>query len=405
MEPRNYRLRFLNGCDSRFLAIQFFAVDLDVASVANTTDMTPIEFTVIGSDQGLARELKTFSTLVVPPASRPDVVIDFGPHDGKRIILKNIGGDEPFGGDIPGPQNFEFTNMVMAFDVTLSKNPLYPDDFGTVSVTEEKEIVESSVDRVRKLGLFEGHDPQGRLQPLLGTVEPATDVNGDPILWPDTESHVAAGLVGQMSGTMTWHSPTTEQVRLGDVEEWEIWNLSADAHPIHVHLVKFMLVSRREIVFDSNAIDGEIELDEASPVGDGTFTADRPQVQADGSIAEGYEVFNLMSGETVSDPTLSEYYADEGYPLDVIVALPGQITTIRAKFDKPGRYNWHCHILAHEGTWMRLMPCNHSPTISHTLDHEMMRVYYVYDDASDGVNGGGSALVIAMAVSAFLLLW
>ncbi len=26
VEPRNYRLRLLNGCDSRFLAIQFFEV-------------------------------------------------------------------------------------------------------------------------------------------------------------------------------------------------------------------------------------------------------------------------------------------------------------------------------------------------------------------------------------------
>ncbi len=54
VEPRNYRLRLLNGCDSRFLAIQFFEV------APNVTDFTgaagPIDFTVVGSDQGLASE-------------------------------------------------------------------------------------------------------------------------------------------------------------------------------------------------------------------------------------------------------------------------------------------------------------------------------------------------------------
>jgi spore coat protein A len=45
-------------------------------------------------------------------------------------------------------------------------------------------------------------------------------------------------------------------------------------------------------------------------------------------------------------------------PKDMVTALPETVTRIKATFDKPGRYVWHCHILSHE-------------------DHEMMRVLHV----------------------------
>jgi len=55
-------------------------------------------------------------------------------------------------------------------------------------------------------------------------------------------------------------------------------------------------------------------------------------------------------------------WSQDGYvenaPKDMVTALPGQVTRIKATFDKPGRYVWHCHILSHE-------------------DHEMMRVLHV----------------------------
>lgn len=148
-------------------------------------------------------------------------IIDFGLLAGRRVIMKNIGGDEPFGGDIPGPQAFEHTDEVMAFDVNaVLLNDTVPDDFSADVINFAQPT--QRVDRVRKLGLFEGHDQFGRLQPLLGTAEPATDMNGEPINWPDTEVYRSVGLVGQMEGTAPWHAPATENGRLYDVEEWEI---------------------------------------------------------------------------------------------------------------------------------------------------------------------------------------
>ncbi len=43
---------------------------------------------------------------------------------------------------------------------------------------------------------------------------------------------------------------------------------------------------------------------------------------------------------------------------DTVIAYPGEITRVKALFDLPGRYVWHCHIVEHE-------------------DNEMMRPYQV----------------------------
>ena len=39
-----------------------------------------------------------------------------------------------------------------------------------------------------------------------------------------------------------WLSETAEE---GETEIWEIVNLTADAHPIHLHLVQFQLLNRQ----------------------------------------------------------------------------------------------------------------------------------------------------------------
>jgi len=43
---------------------------------------------------------------------------------------------------------------------------------------------------------------------------------------------------------------------------------------------------------------------------------------------------------------------------DTVTAYPGEITRVKALFDLPGLYAWHCHIVEHE-------------------DNEMMRPYFI----------------------------
>lgn len=101
VEARHYRLRLLNGCDSRFLVVEFFVVGL---AQTDFTNAERIPFEVIGGDQGLATRAIQFEKMVIHPSARYDVIIDFSSLQGKRIIMKNTGGDEPFGGDSKLPR-------------------------------------------------------------------------------------------------------------------------------------------------------------------------------------------------------------------------------------------------------------------------------------------------------------
>ena len=114
-------------------------------------------------------------------------------------------------------------------------------------------------------------------------------------------------------------------------------------------------MSRHEIVIDSNAFENEIP-DGMSPAGDGTFLEPQPLVQHDGSIGEGYKMVNPTIGGVVNRTGMFGY--QDNFPRDVVAALPGQVTRIRMKFNREGRFVWHCHVLSHE-------------------DHEMMRILHV----------------------------
>jgi FtsP/CotA-like multicopper oxidase with cupredoxin domain len=43
---------------------------------------------------------------------------------------------------------------------------------------------------------------------------------------------------------------------------------------------------------------------------------------------------------------------------DTVIAYPGQVARVRAQFNTPGQFVWHCHIVEHE-------------------DNEMMRPYRI----------------------------
>ncbi|HEY2028102.1 MAG TPA: multicopper oxidase domain-containing protein [Myxococcales bacterium] len=74
VEPRAYRLRFVNACNARFLYL----------SLSDGT-----AFQQIGSDQGLLRAPVPMKTLSLAPAERADMVVDFAGVAGKSLVLMN----------------------------------------------------------------------------------------------------------------------------------------------------------------------------------------------------------------------------------------------------------------------------------------------------------------------------
>jgi FtsP/CotA-like multicopper oxidase with cupredoxin domain len=248
--------------------------------------------------------------------------------------MENTLADAPFGGFDPNgndrPEGDLFpdsqTDRIMAFDVVKRKRRWIPDRFDPTAISRYNGN-NRPVDRLRKVALFEGMDEFGRLQPILGTAEPATDYRGIPVL------HTMGPLAGeQIVGAVGWHEPTTENPALNSTEIWEIYNATGDAHPVHLHLVNFQILDREGFAAD---------------------VIEQPVVQHDGSEGTGFRLENVVTDGNVETPG-----GEERAPKDMVTAYPDQVTRIKATFDRPGRYVWHCHILSHE-------------------DHEMMRVLHV----------------------------
>ena len=53
-------------------------------------------------------------------------------------------------------------------------------------------------------------------------------------------------------------SPETETPRVGATEDWLIVGMTAGAHPVHIHLIQFQLISRQNININAYARDWEL---------------------------------------------------------------------------------------------------------------------------------------------------
>ena len=117
VEPRRYRFRFLNGCNSRFLILK-----VTTDPLARRPARPALPFWQIGAEGGFLPAPVQLDQLLMGPAERADVIVDFSDAQaGAEFYLINEGPDEPFGGGVPGkdflPADSLTTGQVMKFEV------------------------------------------------------------------------------------------------------------------------------------------------------------------------------------------------------------------------------------------------------------------------------------------------
>jgi len=297
VERRRYRFRFLNGCQSRFLILNLDAVPgVEVWQIGNEGGFlaAPVDLT---ADHG--------NRLLLGLAERADVIVDFTNVPVGSYVLRNVGPDEPFGGGEPD-EDFDVadpgsTGQVLQFRVgsRVGDDDSTPPRF--LRLPPISPLPPATATRrlalIEKMGLghdSEGNELEGPVEALLGRVE-----DGEAVEY-------------------LWMDPVTENPAVGDTEVWELYNTTGDAHPMHIHEVVFEVVNREGLVLEGEEVATPIETD-------GVITGPEPW--------------------------------ETGFK-DTVIAYPGQVTRVKARFAKPGQFVWHCHIVEHE-------------------DNEMMRPYRI----------------------------
>jgi FtsP/CotA-like multicopper oxidase with cupredoxin domain len=291
VEQRRYRFRFLNGCQSRFLILDFSTIPgVEVWQIGNEGGFlaAPVNVTANHGNR-----------LLMGLAERADVIVDFTNVAVGNYVLGNVGPDEPFGGGVPGVDfsvaDPATTGQVMEFRVVpaLAADPTTPPQF--LMLPAITPLPAATV--TRPLALLEelsAYFADAPAAAMLGTV--ASDPNLAPGVWTKR----------------LWMDPVTENPALGATEVWELYNATVDAHPMHIHEVAFEVVGRQAIFVDE--------------------TTQQVQV-ASGSL-----------------PTPPEPW-ETGFK-DTVIAYPGQVTRVRVQFKTPGQFVWHCHIVEHEDNEM-----------------------------------------------------
>jgi spore coat protein A len=211
----------------------------------------------IATDQGLMASPVQVSRVRLAPADRVDVVADFAGHRNSLLAVENDG------------------QPIVQFRVSGS--------------------------RVSDLSAL----PQ-----TLRAVEPLqeTAATRTRIQTLSQDDDLLARPMRMLLNRTRWHMPVTEQPRLDTTEIWSLVNVTEDSHPIHLHLVRFQILDRRN-----------------------------------------FDPFNYQSqGRIVfTGPPLPPDPSEAGWK-DTVRADPGMITRIIVRFEGyTGRYMWHCHILEH----------------------------------------------------------
>jgi spore coat protein A len=192
VEPRAYRFRMVNASNARML----------VLGLSNHAPLVQI-----GSDQGLLPNAVPRPMILLAPAERVDVVIDFGALGGQSVVLTS--------------QAFQLMRFKVA--AGAAGTPWRP----PAVLREVPRTPRASSVKTRTLTLDDGPDPVHGTRMLLGRKR--------------------------------WTDPVSEKPVLDSVEIWELVNNMDEIHPIHLHLVRFQVLERQAFDVDLYQREGKVK--------------------------------------------------------------------------------------------------------------------------------------------------
>ncbi|MBN3927916.1 multicopper oxidase domain-containing protein [Nostoc sp. NMS4] len=367
------RLRLLNGSNARTYClrlVEVIEVDGKIKYGEDLTQQVPIY--QIGTDGGLLDfpvKLPDLG-LLLAPAERADVVIDFTRFSDKKLAFVNTAFAPYHGATVtsPGDEKDTQDNPISPAAAGTSRDDhrlpfvhvlrfdVKPDDHGIPSPLNETTLLDPNFVRY----VHNAGDTKGRKELVLGkhnhrwialvefpignllfreleevtSDENTANATGLPLIAIETRIPKSQQTPNGSTIETTWyrtvamhfHDTVNIQVPYDSWEIWNILNLTGDTHPIHVHLVEFQALHRQKYNTDGY-VDG------------GGYTLPKQPI-------------------ALTDSPFSPDSNEQGFK-DTIRVNPKEALSIAARFNGYcGRYMYHCHILEHE-------------------DHDMMRPFVV----------------------------
>jgi spore coat protein A, manganese oxidase len=296
-----YRFRLLNGSSARFYHLQ-------------PSNPKRVPMWVVATESGLLATPQPVGSVIVSPGERLEIVLDLRNAPG-TVTLNDL----PLPPDVVSPAPGPFGPMVQ---LSVSRRA----GGGVFDPAAERS------DPPDLAGLRAAALPEPRRVSLVEHVDPVT---GIPIMSMLNNLHFS-------TEPEHWEQPSADSVEI-----WEILNLTADTHPIHLHLVHFLLLDREGFDVAAYLVDNPL----------GEMGHGPKPVSADSYLLPGTRrparPFETGWKDTVQ--------AHPGEVTRIVVPFSGEVHP-SVPFGKAhrftGDYVWHCHILDHE-------------------DHEMMLPYTV----------------------------
>jgi len=283
VEPRMYRFRILNGCNARILSL----------------DIGGPRLWQIGAEGGLFDVPVSVKGMVLAPAERADILVDFSKFAGKTLVMKNHKPQKP--ASTPAPK------LEQVMQIRVGNTVSHPGPAVMPSILPGRKADLSDPVRTRYITLNE--------------------IDPEEVTW-----------YLNVNGAHFQELPITETPKVGTVEDWVYINMTGDTHPMHMHLVTFQVLDRTP--FDAEAYEEAYGGPNGVPGGiDPTPFATGPAIPA-APEERGFK-------DTVK--------VNPGYftRIRAKFELPTGVTV-------PQNYVYHCHIVEHEDNDM-MRPFTVSP--------------------------------------------